>query len=83
MLLATGVAGDSLAQDNKDTWNLADIYPSVQAWSEAKATLEARIPEVEKCQGHLGDSAEKLLECSEMLSGCSLTICLTRIRSRG
>lgn len=68
MLLATGVSGSALAEDEKDTWNLADIYPSVEAWSQAKAALEARFEDVEKCRGHLGDSAARLLECSELLS---------------
>jgi oligoendopeptidase F len=68
MLLATGVTGTAIAEGDKDTWNLADIYPSVEAWYEAKDALEARFPDVEKCRGHLGDSAQKLLECSEMLS---------------
>jgi oligoendopeptidase F len=68
MLVATGLAGASLAEDVSDTWNLGDIYPSVEAWSEAKDALEARLPEIDQCQGHLGDSAQKLFECSELLS---------------
>jgi oligoendopeptidase F len=67
-LLALGLAGACLAEDTKDTWNLEDLYPSVDAWNEAKASLEARLPEVATCRGHLGDSAQQLLECSEMLS---------------
>jgi oligoendopeptidase F len=67
-LLAMGLAGASLAEDARDTWNLEDLYPSVEAWNEAKAALAARLPEVESCRGHLGDSAQRLLECSEMLS---------------
>ena len=68
MLLATAASGTVIAEDEKDTWNLADIYPSVEAWAEAKASLEARFDDIDQCQGHLGDSAAKLLECSEMLS---------------
>jgi oligoendopeptidase F len=68
MLVATGMAGASLAEDANDTWNLGDIYPGNEAWSEAKDALEARLPEIDECQGHLGDSAQKLLDCSEMLS---------------
>jgi oligoendopeptidase F len=69
MLLAMSVADPSLAEDESDTWDLGHIYPSVEAWSEAKDALEARLPEIDACKGHLGDSSEKLLECSEMLSG--------------
>ncbi len=68
MLVAAGLSGASLAEEEKDTWNLGDIYPTVDAWAEAKDALEARLPEIESCQGRLGESAEKLLECSEMLS---------------
>ena len=69
MLLLGSVASVAYAEDEKDTWNLGDIYPSVEAWAEAKDTLEARFPEIDACKGHLGDSSEKLLECSQMLSG--------------
>jgi len=68
LLVAVGLSGASLAEEEKDTWNLADIYPSVEAWAEAKDALEARLPEVDQCQGQLGESAGKLLQCSELLS---------------
>jgi oligoendopeptidase F len=68
VLVTIGLAGTSLAQDEKDTWNLGDIYPSVEAWSEAKNALEASLVNIDQCQGQLGVSAAKLLECSEMLS---------------
>jgi len=68
MLITIGLAGTSLAEEQKDTWNLGDIYPSVEAWSEAKNDLEANLPKIDQCQGQLGESAGKLLECSEMLS---------------
>ena len=61
MLLATGVSANTLAEDIKDTWNLADIYPSVEAWYEARDALEARLPEVDRCKGQLGSSAQRLL----------------------
>jgi oligoendopeptidase F len=68
LLLTIGLAGTCLAQQDKDTWNLGDIYPSVDAWSKAKSALEASLVKMDQCQGQLGDSAEKLLECSELLS---------------
>jgi len=68
MLLATGLAGAALAEEEMDTWNLGDIYPSPDAWAEAKEALEARLPEVANCRGRLGESAEMLLECSRLLS---------------
>ncbi|HMB75886.1 MAG TPA: oligoendopeptidase F [Kiloniellaceae bacterium] len=68
MLLAASISGAAVAEDKQDTWDLTDIYPSVEAWAQAKDALEAKFPDVDACRGHLGDSSEKLLECSEMLS---------------
>lgn len=62
-------ATPGLSQDEQDTWNLADLYPSVAAWEEARAALEARLPEIDGCQGHLGDSAAQLQACAELLYG--------------
>ncbi|NNK98645.1 MAG: oligoendopeptidase F [Xanthomonadales bacterium] len=68
LLVAVSLAATSLAQDEKDTWNLADLYPSVDAWNKAKDALAADLARIDHCQGQLGVSATKLLECSEMLS---------------
>ncbi len=68
LLAAAGLSGVSLAEDVKDTWNLGDIYPSVEAWAEAKEALESSLSDVDQCQGRLGNGAQELLECSEMLS---------------
>lgn len=46
--------------DPKYKWNLADLYPSVEAWERAKADLLARLPVLESHKGHLGASAESL-----------------------
>ena len=68
LLVTIGLAGTGLAQEEKDTWNLGDIYPSVDAWYKAKNELEAGLGNIDQCQGQLGVSAAKLLECSELLS---------------
>jgi oligoendopeptidase F len=44
----------------KYKWNLADLFPSEQAWSQARADLAKRIPRLAEHRGHLGDSAEAL-----------------------
>jgi oligoendopeptidase F len=41
-------------------WRLADIYPSDEAWRAAKDKLVARIPEVQKYKGTLGQSPQQL-----------------------
>lgn len=49
-------------------WNLADLYPDASAWNADAARLEASIPSLAACKGHLGDSAAKLRECLELRS---------------
>ncbi len=68
LLVTIGLAGTSLAQEDKDTWDLGEIYPNAEAWSKARNELEASLGKIDQCQGQLGVSAAKLLECSELLS---------------
>ena len=42
------------------TWNLADVYPSVDAWRAAKDRMAAEIPAVGKFAGTLGSSPAAL-----------------------
>ena len=46
--------------DPKYKWNLSDLYPSVDAWQQAKQDLEARLPALEAHRGTLGGSAGNL-----------------------
>jgi oligoendopeptidase F len=45
----------------KYKWNLSDLYPSEAAWTQAKAELGKRLPELTKLRGHLGKSPKELL----------------------
>ena len=38
-------------------WNLADLFPSSDAWRAKKAEVAARLPELTAFNGKLGDSA--------------------------
>lgn len=49
-------------------WNLTDIYPTDDAWSEAKAELVKDIPGLEKFRGTLASSPAQLLSCLELSS---------------
>jgi len=49
----------------KYTWNLADLYPSAEAWQAARVDVEKRIPAVAKYQGRLGESAAVLFDALE------------------
>lgn len=46
----------------KYKWNLADLYPSDQAWEAARKSFEKKIPAIEAYKGHLGDSPQMLLK---------------------
>ncbi|HEX9844136.1 MAG TPA: M3 family oligoendopeptidase, partial [bacterium] len=67
----TGLAlsGLSYAEDAADavdpryTWALEDVFASAEDWEAAGAAVEARIPELEACEGHMGDSAQRLQQC--------------------
>jgi len=61
----------------EETWNLADLFPSDDAWeAEFKAVSEA-IPTVTRFRGHLGDGAKVLLECLEAQEALQLR--MTRV----
>ena len=49
----------------KYKWNLEDLYPSVQAWKDARDKVASQFDEVEKFRGKLGESASELLACLE------------------
>jgi oligoendopeptidase F len=49
----------------KYKWKLEDLYPSDQAWNEAKQNLVAQFDEITQYQGKLGSSPSKLLACLE------------------
>jgi oligoendopeptidase F len=48
-----------------DTWNLADIYPSNEAWDAACGRLESRFASLEGFRGQLGESASVLAAALE------------------
>jgi oligoendopeptidase F len=50
----------------QDRWNLAAIYPSVDAWQQDAARLEAQLGEFAKCRGELGRSAARLKQCADL-----------------
>lgn len=42
-------------------WDLDDVYPTIEAWNEDYAKVEAMVPRLTAFQGKLGESAESLL----------------------
>lgn len=64
--LAVGAAlAGGVGATESDRWNLADLYPSVEAWKADGAKLEAGLKDFARCQGQLGRSAERLQRCLE------------------
>lgn len=67
LALAAATAHAQPAQERpQDRWNLADIYPAVDAWQEDAKRLEAQFAEFARCKGELGRSAARLKECLDL-----------------
>jgi oligoendopeptidase F len=47
----------------EQTWNLDDIFPTVEAWEEEYDAVSELIGTVTKYKGRLGESAQTLLQC--------------------
>jgi oligoendopeptidase F len=62
-LAALWASGVDAAERPGDRWNLADLYPSVRAWAEDAARLEAQLKEFTACRGRLGESARRFKTC--------------------
>jgi oligoendopeptidase F len=51
-----------------DVWDLTDLYPSVDAWEEARERVAARVDRLTGYRGTLGDSAQAMLEALTEIS---------------
>jgi oligoendopeptidase F len=56
----------ALADSLDDRWNLAELYPSVDAWNADAAKAEAQMRELTACKGHLGDSVARFKKCLDL-----------------
>ena len=59
---------DDRAADPKYTWDLAELYPSVEAWEAARQGVMAQLEAIEARRGTLGDSATALYETLALVS---------------
>ncbi len=59
---------DRSAIPDRYKWNLAEIYPSDQAWRAAKDKLVAELPAIRAFKGTLGSSPQKLADALELSS---------------
>lgn len=55
-------AQEEPAVDPKYTWDLTELYPTVEAWNEAREQVLAEFPKIEARRGTLGDSADSLYQ---------------------
>lgn len=77
LLVLLAAAPFAAAQEERDRakipdkykWNLAEIYPSDEAWRTAKDALVARIPEIARLKGTLGRSPAALLAALDLQAG--------------
>jgi oligoendopeptidase F len=78
-LLAVSLAGAApQTRDRKEIpdrykWNLADIYPTDDAWRAAKADLSKQIPSLEAYRGTLARSPQQLLACLDAVFAAQKT----------
>ena len=49
-------------------WDLTDLYPSTEAWNAEKTALEARVADLDRFRGRLGESAAMLRAALDAIS---------------
>ena len=59
------------ARSLKYKWNLADIFPSDEAWKTAKDKMVAELPTIDQFRGKLAQSPQTLASCMETVSNLS------------
>ncbi len=69
---ATLLAQDDATEvDPQYTWDLTEIYPSLEAWEQARDEVLASFEEIEARRGTLGNSANDLYETLALISDTS------------
>jgi oligoendopeptidase F len=60
--VSNGLAQDDTVVDPKYTWDLTELFPTVEAWDQAREEVLAEFANIEAHRGTLGDSAESMYE---------------------
>ena len=70
LILANGAIAKESAEaaDPKYTWDLSEIYPSVEAWNQAREDVLQDFVELEELRGTLGESADSLYTAMQAVS---------------
>jgi oligoendopeptidase F len=73
IVLSAALAASAAAQErdrskipDKYKWNLADIYPNLDAWRSAKERIATEIPKIRAFQGKLSSSPAALADALEL-----------------
>lgn len=61
-------AEEEAAINPEYTWDLTELYPSVEAWNEAREEVLAEFAKIEERRGTLGDSADSLYQAYRHVS---------------
>jgi oligoendopeptidase F len=59
---------DNSGKDPQYTWDLTDLYPSVESWDTARLQVLDELEDIEALRGTLGESAESLKEALTLIS---------------
>lgn len=66
LLITLAASSMATAESPADRWNLADLYPSVSAWSADADKVDATLSELQQCKGTLGASAGRFRHCLDL-----------------
>ena len=56
------------------TWNLDDLFPSLEAWETELAAVETALPGVTQYAGRLGDGADVLADCLDAMEALYIKV---------
>jgi len=62
------LAEETATVDPQYTWDLTELYPSLDAWNEAREEVLAELDKIETRRGTLGDSADSLYQAYREVS---------------
>jgi oligoendopeptidase F len=67
--LTAGQDRERSSIDDQYKWNLADIYPDLAAWRQAKEATVRELPSMRRYEGKLGSSAQMLADALDAAHG--------------
>jgi len=66
--IGTAFAQEEPAVDPKYTWDLTELFPTVEAWNQAREEVLAEMEKIEARRGTLGDNADSLYQAYRHVS---------------